>query len=340
MMLNNKQKLLLLLISISMGGVLTISFVSHILGLFQDVNFENFFQFFIWGGLFSIITYNINKAIWLSFSSGFPSQFVVLSLITSLFISFFILWMIWKPPLLPITYQEPLDKFLIAGANILDIFESDIKFIWKIMVGSVFIADYLSLSWLIGILILVMGIFTSKNKFPRRGIAIVAVLRKFFPYVILMVGLIMGNLTVFRFIESQNYYHLRKLEGNTLDELVRKSSDTSPLLRVYITYHQYYPGSILFIVDDSLEKTGLTLEDLWARASVKELHENDTFPMISELDRDQIKELSQTMIDVESSAISKKFYFIAPDAQPVDEVLLITDGENVFFIPKGFTITE
>jgi hypothetical protein len=155
-----------------------------------------------------------------------------------------------------------------------------------------------------------------------------------------MVGLIMGNLTVFRFIESQNYYHLRKLEGNTLDELVRKSSDTTPLLRVYITYHQYYPGSILFLVNGSLEKTGLTIEDLWARASVKELHENDTFPMISALDPDQIKELSQTMIEVESSAVSKNFYFIAPEAQPVDQVLLMIDGKDVFFIPAGFPFQE
>jgi len=325
-MLTNRRVYVLSLVSVILGGILAFSFTSHYLGLFQAVNLEKIGLLIIWGALFSIISYQINK-----FTRHLYGEKFILSpiavFIPCLLVCVFI-WGKWKPPLLPLSLQASLTEALLPGSNFTDIFKAGIPFIWKMMLGGAFISDVLSLSWMLGIFGLA-GMAIIRKYFLTRNLPLKFWLKISLPYIILMTGMIIGNLALFSDIEEQNYYHLRALDGNTLDELVRKSSDTTPLLRVYTTFYAYYPGAQLTVAAGLLNETGLIIEDLWSLASVRKVQEENMPRSFSATDLNELKTLSATVID----AVNKKFYFLPSEVQPVEEVFLIENNGDIFFIP-------
>lgn len=189
------------------------------------------------------------------------------------------------------------------------------------------LAYLLSISSLIWLLIgsLWVGIRAVQNT----HVSLIELTRLTIPFLAISTITILANLFLYQPIEHQDNYRLRKLPTNTLEELIRRSPDTTSELRIYLAFQENYPGATLITTPSTLSKSGLDPNELKAKGGAQQV------VLLADAPAWGGKELGHLRIakEIRAGENNEQFLFVQAEQFPETEVWLLESEGRYYFVP-------
>jgi hypothetical protein len=295
-----------LLLGVSWG----LAFVARFMGFYDASRLQKLEMFVVWGVLFGLLWYGLFGWVYQQRAAYAVRGLLLVAGCSGLAL-------VWAGYLL----NDPFVLESLPGGS-----PSAAS---SILRGLGMLAYFISLSSVVWLLLgsLRLGYRTLQAIQLRLG----ELMRLAFPYLAICTAVILINLVLYRPAEQRDNYQLRRLANNTLEELIRRSPDTTPQLRVYLAYQELYPGATLVASQEGMAAAGLDPAELATKGSAREVvlsAEQFVFPASDLANLPASREIQLGEHD-------QLFIFIQPGEPPVDQVFLIQIGQRFYFIPRA-----